>query len=63
MSNPCIILDNICKKIDNNKILLQNVNFTFEFGNFYLIRAKSGLGKTTLLTMIGNLEKTMLCSR
>lgn len=51
-----LILKNISKEFEN-VVLLKNINFTFEFGNLYLIKAKSGLGKTTLLTILGQLEE------
>lgn len=56
--NKCSIeLAHMSKQIESQTFLFNDVNFTFEFGNFYLVKAKSGLGKTTLLTMLGGLEK------
>lgn len=56
MSKCTITLKNVNKTLDENIILLEDVNYTFHNGNLYLLKAKSGLGKTTLLTLIGKLE-------
>lgn len=44
-------LINISKKF-NDKQILNNINFKFD-KNFYLITGESGIGKTTLLNIIG----------
>ncbi len=45
---------------DGNKkrIILKNLNYTFERGKFYAIFGPSGSGKTTLLAIAGGLEKS-----
>ncbi len=46
-----IILNNITKIIDK-KLILNNINFTFENKKNYIIKGESGVGKTTLLNII-----------
>lgn len=47
-----ISLNNICKKYDS-KIVLDNVSYTFEKDSCYLLKGSSGIGKTTILNIIG----------
>lgn len=46
--------------IDGNKkrMILENINYTFERGKIYSIFGPSGSGKTTLLSLAGGLEKS-----
>lgn len=46
-----IILKEIKKKYDNENYILNCLNYTFEEG-LYLIKGRSGVGKTTLLNII-----------
>lgn len=46
---------NIMKAFDDH-ILFSNLNFTIETGEFVCFSGPSGVGKTTLLNMIGNIE-------
>ena len=46
-SGKSIKLENLCYKN-----ILQNINFTFEKGNLYLIKGNNGSGKTTLIKNI-----------
>ncbi len=48
-------IKNISKSF-SNKIVLKNVNMDFLDNGFYIIRGKSGIGKTTLLNLILGLE-------
>lgn len=46
----------VSKSFDE-KILFSNLNLTVEDGEFIIISGNSGCGKTTLLNMIGAIEK------
>lgn len=51
-----IKLNNITKKY-NGKTVIDNIAFEFECGKLYVIKGVSGCGKTTLLNIIGGIEK------
>ena len=51
-----IELKNICKSFDN-KIVLSNINLTFNSNEIYCIMGHSGRGKTTLVNIIAGLVK------
>lgn len=40
----------------NQRVILNNLNFQFQLGTFYVIKGESGSGKTTLLSLLGGLE-------
>ena len=42
---------------ENRKVILNNVNVSFEKGKFYTILGASGSGKTTFLSLIAALDK------
>lgn len=52
-----IVLENLSFQYDKNIQIFQGLTFKFEKEKFYLIKSKSGLGKTTLLDLIMNLIK------
>lgn len=51
-----IKIENLCKGF-YDKILFDDFNLTIESGDYVTISGESGCGKTTLLNMIGGLEK------
>ncbi len=54
MSN--VILKNIKKSYDNNKVVINNVNLEIKDKEFVVLVGSSGCGKSTLLRMIAGLE-------
>lgn len=51
-------LENITKKYnihDKELVILDNINYNFEKGTFYLIKGHSGSGKTTLIQILGTM--------
>ncbi len=48
---------NITKIFNDNKVVLDNVNFKLPIGSIMVILGPSGSGKTTLLRSIAQLEK------
>ncbi len=51
INKPAISLENITVGFDD-RILLKNTNYNFDFGKKYLIVGESGIGKTSLLNML-----------
>lgn len=53
-------IKNVCKTYRKDKRVIkviQNFTYQFETGKIYLLKGSSGKGKTTLLTIIGLLDK------
>ena len=54
MSN--LVLKNVRKSYDNNKVVINNVNLEIKDKEFIVLVGASGCGKSTLLRMIAGLE-------
>jgi multiple sugar transport system ATP-binding protein len=49
-------LKNICKTYDNKKLVIDNLSFTVDNNDFFVLIGASGSGKTTILNLIAGLE-------
>ena len=51
-------IKDLCYKYERtDKFVLNNINYKFEKGKFYVITGRSGTGKTTLLSLMSGLER------
>ncbi|MGQ9588570.1 MAG: ABC transporter ATP-binding protein, partial [Thermoplasmata archaeon] len=57
MANPIIEVQDLVKKYNGRKTVLDGVSFTVSEGEFVMVHGKSGCGKTTLLNIIGGLDR------
>ena len=57
MANPLIQVEGVVKKYDDRPTILDGVTFSVDGGAFVTIYGKSGCGKTTLLNIIGGLDR------
>lgn len=58
--NPILKLENISHHYQDggqSRIILKEINYSFERGKFYAISGYSGSGKTTLLSLIAGLDR------
>ena len=53
---PMLSVKHVKYTYDNEKIVLNDVNYEFERGRIYAILGPSGCGKTTLLSLLGGLD-------
>lgn len=54
-----IELKNVSKEYKKNKNsikVFQNINYKFQYGNFYCLYGNSGVGKTTLIEILGTMK-------
>lgn len=61
MKNTILTLQDVSyayKDGSSQRVILDDLSYSFEKGVFYTIMGESGSGKTTLLSLIGGLEKT-----
>jgi ABC-type lipoprotein export system ATPase subunit len=57
MANEVILVADLVKKYNGRSTVLDGVTFTVEPGEFVMIYGKSGCGKTTLLNILGGLDR------
>jgi len=57
MTNVVIEVQDLVKKYDGRKTVLDGVSFSVDEGEFVMVHGKSGCGKTTLLNIIGGLDR------
>ena len=60
MSQPIVTLNNLTKSYTegkSNRIILDNINVSFNEGEFVLLLGHSGSGKSTLLNLLGGIDQ------
>lgn len=57
MVSPVIEVRELAKKYDGRPAVLDGVSFTVDEGEFVTVYGKSGCGKTTLLNILGGLDR------
>ena len=57
MADVTIQVENLVKKFDGRAAILDGVSFSVTKGEFVMIYGKSGCGKTTLLNILGGLDR------
>lgn len=50
-------LKDVCYNYEDGKLVLKNLNYSFESSKVYAITGRSGTGKTTLLSLMSGLDK------
>jgi len=50
-----LVVENVCKSYDS-ELILNKIDFIFKRGAIYVIQGKSGIGKTTFLSIISGME-------
>jgi putative ABC transport system ATP-binding protein len=57
MANEVIVVADLVKKYNGRSTVLDGVTFSVDPGEFVMIYGKSGCGKTTLLNILGGLDR------
>ncbi|OLY85417.1 Phosphate import ATP-binding protein PstB 2 [Smittium mucronatum] len=56
VNSPLLIVENLCKRLENGKSVLNDLTFSLNRGQIIAVRGGSGVGKTTLLKCISQLS-------
>jgi ABC-type lipoprotein export system ATPase subunit len=57
MPNSAVVVENLAKRYDSRAPILDGISFSINRGEFAVVHGRSGCGKTTLLNILGGLDR------